>query len=102
MTVKVGQLKAHLLKYLRKLQESGEAIEVCVREKSVAYLTPTSDIHHQNSHLPLDTVERLQAEGITVIPAKQAKGNWVPTPGKTDDGLHVPNTVVAMRQEKKW
>lgn len=39
--VKVGQLKTHLSRYLKNIKETGEPIEVCVREDTVANLTPS-------------------------------------------------------------
>jgi len=42
MKVKVGQLKTHLSRYLKDVKETGESIEVCVREDTVAYLTPSA------------------------------------------------------------
>lgn len=38
MTVNVADAKAHLSEYLRKLQETGEPITICVRNEPVAEL----------------------------------------------------------------
>jgi antitoxin (DNA-binding transcriptional repressor) of toxin-antitoxin stability system len=102
MKVKVGQLKAGLSQYLREMQESGEPIEVCVREKAVAYLTPIVREGEKGTSLGPETIESLRAAGIRVVPAKKNKGDWVPVPGKALDGLAMANTVVAMRGEKDW
>jgi len=100
--VKIGQRKAGLSQYLREMQETGEPVEVCVRERPVAYLTPIPRERDTGSSLPPETMERLRAAGIRVIPAKKPKGDWVPIPGKADDSLVIANTVVAMREEKDW
>jgi len=102
MKVKVGQLKTHLSKYLRQVQETGESIEVCVREKPVAYLTPIEETPTHRSDLTPEVLEQLAQDGITIIPARVPKGDWVPTPGKARDGKTIDNSVVAMRQEKDW
>ncbi len=39
MKVKIGELKTHLSKYVQSVRDGGEPIEVCVRGKTVAYLT---------------------------------------------------------------
>jgi len=54
------------------------------------------------TNLSSETIASLEKEGITVIPAKELKGTWVPTPGKTGDNLNISNTVVAMRLERNW
>ena len=102
MRVNVGQFKAKLSRYLRYVQEKREPLEVCVREKPVAYLTP---IRHEPTTEPgmdPNLVDRLRASGLTVVPPKRPKGDWVPRPGKAQAGKSAPNSVVAMRAEKDW
>ncbi len=48
MKVRSAELKAKLASYLRRLRESGEPIEVLLRDKPVAYLTP---IGHRSTQL---------------------------------------------------
>ena len=102
MKVKVGQLKTHLSKYLREIQETGETLEVCVREKPVAYLMPVQDEMHPNAHLRPEILKELRRDGILLTPAKRPKDRWVPKPGKARDGLEIENTIVAMRRERDW
>ena len=61
MKVKVGELKTHLSSYLRKIEESGEPIEVCVRERAVAYLTP---VRKESESGDETLINRLQRAGI--------------------------------------
>lgn len=61
MKVRIGELKTHLSSYLRKIEESGEPVEVCVRERTVAYLTPVREKCESGD----DTlIARLQRAGI--------------------------------------
>jgi prevent-host-death family protein len=101
MKVKVGQLKAHLSKYLREVQETGEPIEVCVREKPVAYLTPISDVAADELQERKVLEEKLKLRGIKVVQWGQNRGP-LPKPGKPGDGKTIENTIVAMREEKDW
>jgi len=99
MKVKVGQLKAKLSYYLRKVEETQEAVEVCVRETPVAYLNPIREGQRRGGG---QEIEELLASGLVVTPAKTEKGNWAPKPEKAADGRVVENSVVAMREEKDW
>lgn len=101
MKVKVGQLKANLSKYLREVQETGERIEVCVREKPVAYLTPIEDTGSVEDKRRKEIEDKLEGSGI-VISQWGTKSDFVPTPGLAGDGKTIENTIVAIRQEKDW
>lgn len=101
MKVKVGQLKARLSQYLREIQQSGETIEVCVREAPVAYLSPTPKSSTPNPCAPLELESLLAEDGIRIVQWAK-KGNFVPTPQPLNDGKSVSNSVVAMREEKNW
>jgi len=101
MKVKVGQLKTHLSKYLREVQETGEAIEVCVREKPVAYLTPIEDAGSVEDRRRKEIEDKLAGSGI-VISQWGNKSDFVPAPRPAGDGKKIENTIVAMRQEKDW
>lgn len=105
MKVKVADLKANLSRHLRQLQKTGEPIEVCVREDSVAYLTPASAgapdqvAARQNEALRA----RLHTAGLVLtteckpshpLPAIQAT---IARDGRTD-----VSTVSAMRAERDW
>ena len=105
MKVKVADLKAHLSRHLRQLKKTGETIEVCVREDSVAYLTPASaGVPDQNAARHNDALRlRLHAAGLVMategktpqpLPAIQAS---VARDGRTDIA-----TAAALRAERDW
>jgi prevent-host-death family protein len=40
MKVKMGEAKTHLSRLVKEVNETGEPLELCVREETVAYLMP--------------------------------------------------------------
>ncbi|MCC5848841.1 MAG: hypothetical protein JJU29_12190 [Verrucomicrobia bacterium] len=102
MKVKVGQLKAHLSQYLREMEASGEPIEVCVRERPVAYLTPIIEDGGKENVPPPELVKSLAANGIRIAQWGRKMDDFVPTPRPAGDGKQIENSVVAMREEKDW
>lgn len=101
MKVKVGQLKAHLSKYLKSVEETGEPIEVCVREKGVAYLTPLPGKNEADLNRDKQLEARLQAVGLCVTQWGCSSG-FEPKPGKPGDGKKIANTILALRGERDW
>src|SRR5690606_18809488 len=101
MKVKLGQLKTHLSKYLREIQESGERLEVCVRETPVAYLTPIKDEKDREAEPPPDIVKSLEDVGLQLT-RWGTKSKRVPIPQPAGDGKTIKNSIVAMREEKDW
>jgi antitoxin (DNA-binding transcriptional repressor) of toxin-antitoxin stability system len=103
MKVKVGQLKTGLSKYLRLIQETGESVEVCVRETPVAYLSPIVEKGIEvESEPPMEWVKALAANGIRIVQWGRKDDDFVPTPRPAGDGRSIKNSVVAMREEKTW
>jgi antitoxin (DNA-binding transcriptional repressor) of toxin-antitoxin stability system len=113
--IKTSELKTHLAHYLRELGEGGEAIEVCVREEPVAYLTSVKgrraevrdDAAAEREVVALD--ERLRAEGLRVDRASWLR-NWqvqpafdmaVPPP-VAGDGRTDVSSVEQMRLGAGW
>ena len=101
MKVKVGQLKAHLSKYLKTVRETGEPIEVCLREEGVAYLTPVRGKDAGGVDVEKDLEARLQGVGLLVTQWRTA-GIFEPRPGKAGDGKKMANSIVSMRKERDW
>jgi len=103
MKVKVGQLKTHLSQYLREIEETGESIEVCVRERPVAYLTPMikNDMCAKSAPSP-ELVKSLAVNGIRIVQWGGKMNDFVPTPRPAGDGRQIENSVVAMREERDW
>ena len=108
-----SQLKTHLSRYLRELQDGGEPIEVCVREETVAYLTPAKggvgpDEPSLDREIKL-LEENLRAAGLR-LDAASWRRNWqgrqdapmVDPPPAAGDGRTDINTVAQMRQGRPW
>ena len=102
MKVKVGQLKAHLSRYLKDVGESGEPIQVCVREDTVAYLTPSRESHAGSTVIPESELARqLAAEGLNITHWGR-KSTAAPTPGCCASPTEGSNSVQSIRAEKNW
>jgi antitoxin (DNA-binding transcriptional repressor) of toxin-antitoxin stability system len=100
MKVKVGELKTHLSKYLRNLEGSDEAIEVCVREETVAFLRSAKAEDGLNAEsAKLD--RRLEAAGLTVsqwgTPAEPLR-----SPGRCEDPAGGANSVETIRRQRNY
>lgn len=105
MKVKVGELKTHLSKYLRQLQESREPIEICLRDEPVAYLT-AAKIKKSPDMVKQAEVERDLAEaGLVLIrksPADEGPAGFDPRPVRAGDNRTDLETVCQMRKEKPY
>lgn len=107
MQVKTGELKTHLSHYLRHVQETGEEIEVCVREQPVAYLTrskeDTMNATHQIERRQLETA--FQTVGLTLIkPALNVSGSTRlrPQPQLAGDGRTDVDSTAEMRRMRDY
>jgi antitoxin (DNA-binding transcriptional repressor) of toxin-antitoxin stability system len=107
MKVKSAELKAKLALYLRKIRESGEPIEVLLRDEPIAYLTP---IGHRSTLLaPREAAELHELRsafadvGLT-LSLEDAKVGDLPklAPVVAGDGRKDIVTVESMRAEKDW
>ncbi|MEX2606635.1 MAG: hypothetical protein WD708_04755 [Kiritimatiellia bacterium] len=101
MKVKIAELKTHLSKYVQSLRESGEPIEVCVREQTVAYLTKANTASSPSVEADRQLADRLKRKGILLqssgfVTSRRLK------PGQPGDGKQVENSVVEIRKEKDW
>jgi antitoxin (DNA-binding transcriptional repressor) of toxin-antitoxin stability system len=106
MKVKSAELKTHLSHYLRLLQETGEEIEVCVRDKSVAYLSPAKeDPGSESRKVEIRKLEAaFQTVGITLSAPSLPNANQIPLPTPTlaGDGRSDVCTVEEMRNHRDW
>lgn len=105
MQVKSAELKTHLSHYLRLVQETGEDIEVCVRETPVAYLTRTKEpAMNTAQHLETRQLEAaFQTVGLalaapTVLPTTRR----LPMPTSAGDGRTDVDTTQEMRRQRDW
>jgi len=104
MRVKVAELKTHLSKYLRQIEQDGEPIEVCVREDSVAYLTPART-HDSTRPKKQQLAQQLQAVGIQVSQwGVEAPADLSPQGplGSCDNPAGGRNSVESIRRERNW
>lgn len=100
MKVKVGQLKTHFSKYLRQIGETGQSIEVCVREEPVAYLNPVkaSDACPSAKN---ELTEQLSSAGIRV-------SQWgcdaveLRSGGQAEAPMKGPNSIETIRKGRDW
>jgi len=109
MRVKTAELKTRLSHYLRFLQETGEEIEVCVRDTPVAYLTRTREI-------PMNTAQQIESRqlenafqtvGLRMVApvagsAVPSKTRPVPTPSVSGDGRTDLDTIQETRGQRDW
>ncbi len=104
MQVKTAELKANLSRYVRQVRETGEPIEILLRDETVAYLTPAST---PSRVAPEEKAEQIRLEkafsdsGLTCEWASQRQPVQ-PSPVSAADGLTDVNSVAAIRAEKDW
>lgn len=107
MKVKIAELKNRLSYYLRQVTESGEAIEVCARDETVALLSPVVPGASPSSDRAVQREEealrrRLAAVGLVLEgPAGSAKLLAIEAQLAGDGRRDVP-TVTAIRGERDW
>jgi antitoxin (DNA-binding transcriptional repressor) of toxin-antitoxin stability system len=100
--IKLGQLKTHLSRYIRELRATGEPIEVCVREDTVAYLTPA---HPEgpvaDSQNPAARIHSLEKSGLRLIQSgKKAEGPI--QPGTAAQPAAGENSIETIRAGRSW
>jgi antitoxin (DNA-binding transcriptional repressor) of toxin-antitoxin stability system len=106
--VKSAELKAKLPQYLRRLRETGEPIEVLLRDEPVAYLTPignqskllapaeAAELHElKNAFADVGLTLSLEDGHVGALPK-------LTTPVTAGDGRDDIVTVESMRSEKDW
>ncbi len=106
MRVKTAELKTHLSRYLKSVRDSGEPIEVCVREEAVAYLVPVErgmKAKHQAAKELEGLGERLRGSGITLTSAPVATGRLPEIrPAMAGDGRTDISSVSEIRRSNDW
>lgn len=108
MRVKTAELKNRLSHYLRWIQESGESIEVCLRDRTVAVLRPLDLVMQREGAAGQREREALQGQMSTVGLSYEAPvvprtgGRLEPEPQEAGDGRLDCRTVEEMRSERDW
>lgn len=104
MRVKTAELKANLSRYVRQVRESGEPIEILLRDETVAYLTPAPTA---NSNSREEQAERMRLErafagaGLACERSSQHPLSR-PKPTLAGDGSSAIDSISVMRAEKDW
>ena len=106
--VKTAELKANLSRYLREVRETGEEIQVCVREEPVAYLCALPRKSPAEARLEREVGE--WRESFAKVGLGFDGGNYrqgagstrLPEPNSAPDGKTSVDTVGEMRREKDW
>ena len=105
--VKTADLKANLSSYVRKVRETGEPVEILLREEAVAYLTPICGEKKQTVQ-EIQDVKALEHDlaeiGLTCQMGRTGSkpSDVTPAPVVAGDGRKGVNTIEAIRSEKDW
>lgn len=101
MKVNSAELKLHLGRYLRSVEQDSATLEVCIRDRTVAFLIPADS---PSGRLPgRDDVPELilKKAGFKVeVPTNSTE--LLPEPVVAGDGLKKVATVEAMRGGRDW
>lgn len=99
MKVKVSELKTHLSRYLKEIEEKG-TIEVCLREEPVAYLVAAGASGQGD---PKELEHKVRTAGLILHSASRER---LPMPRRgpevAGDGREDISTVEAMRRERDY
>jgi|GEM_PF-669746 len=101
MKVNVAELKTHLSKYVKAVREGGDMIEVCVRDRPVAYLTGLDSRTEPPSPEIYEVSKQLAARGLRLESLGKTP-EAILQPGEATDGRDVVNSVLEMRGEEDW
>jgi antitoxin (DNA-binding transcriptional repressor) of toxin-antitoxin stability system len=101
MKVMSAELKTHLGKYLRAVEQDRVTLEVCLRDRTVAYLVPASgSLPVSSSHSPHEVLSRVGIRLDSSSP-RHSKAQLAP-PVLAGDGREDLATVGAMREGREW
>lgn len=105
MKIKVAKLKANLSKVLKDIEQTGDTVEVCVREAPVAYLTPVKTT--KGKHDPRAEINQLvhafAGLGMKLHPpASLRQVKYKISPRTAGDGRRDINTMEMIRNETPW
>lgn len=102
MKVNVGDLKTHLSKYLRNLEAQDEPVEVCLRDKTIAYLVPAGS-DGRSSADTREIVARLRKTGLQWNGRSgQSRSDFLPSPQPAGDGRSDLDTTKSIRESRNW
>ena len=99
MKVNISDLKIHLSRYLKNLDED-EPIEVCLREEPIAYLVSAGSNSRRSGKALADKVR--SAGLIPHATSREYSPKAHPVPGLAGDGRTDVSTVESMRRERDY
>ena len=100
MKVKIGEAKTHLSRLVKEVNETGEPLELCVREDTVAYIVPAK--HQTEAEKEYEElVKQIEKSGLILT----QRGR--PTYGKCpidipDKSRRQGNAILEIRAEKDY
>lgn len=101
--VKSAELKIHLGRYLRQVEQEGATLEVCVRERTVAYLVPARPADGWGKGAEAGVLSSLKPLGLNVSRATRSSGGGtLPDPVQAGDGREDIVTVEELRRGRDW
>ena len=102
MKVNSAELKLHLGRYLRSVERDSATLEVCIRDRTVAYLIPATD--SPSGRLPGrdDVPELILKKAGFKVEVPKNPTEPLPEPVVAGDGLKKVATVEAMRGGRDW
>lgn len=96
----MGEAKTHLSRLVKEVNETGEPLELCVREETVAYLMPAKK--RSQEEIEREELQKKLKE-VGLIMTKWPKTPPSPCPVQpTESPLREGNAVLEMRAEKDY
>ena len=102
MKVKVGELKTHLSMYLRNLEKQDEPVEVCLRDKTIAYLVAAKPAGRSSADTKEITSQLREAGLQWNGQGGHNHSGFLPSPQPAGDGRIDGDTIKSLRESRDW
>jgi len=103
MVVNSTELKSHLGRYLRSVEQDSTTLEVRVRDRTVAYVIPAIPRDETRSNAGDFSVSALQKAGLRIDLASHPRREAaIPGPVTAGDGREDVVSVKEMRRHREW
>lgn len=100
--VNSADLKTHLGRYLRSVEQESATWEICIRDRTVAYLIPASPSEVASANLPHSPLLALNRAGMKIEMATRFSRGDLAEPVVAGDGRQDVVTVDEMRRGREW
>jgi prevent-host-death family protein len=100
MKVKIGEAKTHLSRLVKEVNATGEPLELCVREETVAYILPAKNRSQEEKERE-ELEEKLKSSGVVMMQWPQPPPHPCPV-RPTEIPLREGNAILEMRAEKDY